>query len=164
MLYGDPGDAGGVAAQKFRTRLERPGGVGAWTFALVPRPVANRLSLRARMRVAGTIDGASFRSSLIPRGDGRLFVVVPSALRERIGKSSGQAVELAVAPDHRPVVLRLPKDFRKALGSARTVFERLAPSHRKAYVQWITAAKQAATRARRIAKAVEMVRHGRTLN
>jgi bifunctional DNA-binding transcriptional regulator/antitoxin component of YhaV-PrlF toxin-antitoxin module len=131
---------------------------------MVPATVAKRLGLRPRMRISGTIDGAHFRSSLIPRGGGRVFVVVPSALREQIGKRSGQSVEIALARDDRPVVILLPADLRRALGSARPNFDGLAPSHRRAYVEWITSAKMKDTRERRIAKAVAMVRRGLTLH
>jgi len=153
-----------MGSRAFRTRLVRPPGVGTWTFAMVPVSAARRLGLRARMRVVGTIDGAPFRSSLIPRGGGRVFVVVPTVLRERIRKDAGQSVELSLTPDLRPIVLRLPADFREALGSSRSTFDRLAPSHRKAYVQWVTSAKMKDTRQRRIAKAVQMIRRGLTLN
>jgi bifunctional DNA-binding transcriptional regulator/antitoxin component of YhaV-PrlF toxin-antitoxin module len=131
---------------------------------MIPASVRRRLGLRARMRVVGTIDGAPFRSSLIPRGDGQVFVVVPSALRSRIGKRSGDPVTMVLTPDLRPVVIRLPPDLRTALGSARSAFDRLAPSHRKAFVLWITSAKLAPTRQRRIAKAVAMIRRGQTMN
>ncbi|MGA8303689.1 MAG: YdeI/OmpD-associated family protein [Thermoplasmata archaeon] len=148
----------------FRTRLVRPPGVGTWTFALIPVSFARRLGLRARMRIAGTIDGAPFRSSLVPRGGGRLFVVVPTALRDRIGKTPGDSVNVSLTPDHRRVVLRLPADFRKTLGPARPNFDRLAPSHRKAFLQWIASAKREETRQRRVATATRMVRDGRTLH
>jgi Domain of unknown function (DUF1905)/Bacteriocin-protection, YdeI or OmpD-Associated len=148
----------------FRTRLVRPQGVGTWTFAMIPVSVAKRLKLRARMRIIGKIDGASFRSSLIPRGDGRLFVVVPSALRDRIGKNSGQTVRVSLSPELRPVVFRIPPDFRESLGSVRLAFDRLAPSHRKAFLQWVASAKMKPTRQRRIAKAVGMIRRGQTLH
>ncbi len=131
---------------------------------MVPAPIMRRLGLRARMRVTGSIDGTPFRSSLIPRGDGRLFVVVASEIRDRIGKRPGDSVELALAPDLRPVVVRLPPDFRTALGSSRPAFDRLAPSHRKNFVRWIASAKLPATRRRRIATAVAMIRRGRTLS
>jgi Bacteriocin-protection, YdeI or OmpD-Associated/Domain of unknown function (DUF1905) len=116
------------------------------------------------MRVTGTIDGTSFRSSLMPRGGGRLFVVVPTLLRNQIGKTSGHFVDIALTPDRGPIVLRLPPDFLRALGSSRPAFDRLAPSHRKAYVQWVGSAKMRATRERRIARAVAMIRRGLTLN
>jgi bifunctional DNA-binding transcriptional regulator/antitoxin component of YhaV-PrlF toxin-antitoxin module len=138
--------------------------VGAWAFAILPVSVVRQLGLRAHTRVTGTIDGTPFRSSLMPRGGGRLFVVVPGPLRDRIGKAPGQSVEISLTHDRRPVILRVPADFATTLGSARVTFDRLAPSHRKAYIQWIASAKTSETRSRRIAKAAQMVRRGQTLN
>jgi uncharacterized protein YdeI (YjbR/CyaY-like superfamily) len=54
----------------------------------------------------------------------------------------------------------VPKDFAKALqANARAWenFQRMAPSHRKRYLLWITGAKKAETRRRRIAEAVLLV-------
>jgi bacteriocin resistance YdeI/OmpD-like protein/uncharacterized protein DUF1905 len=127
---------------------------------VVPAAVTRAAGFRAHTRVVGTIDGAPFRSSLMPRGGGTLFVVVPSPLRDRIGKTGGQLVELSLELDSTPVVLRIPPDFRKALGNERARFDRLAPSHRRAFLTWIVDAKQPATRARRIAQAALMVARG----
>ena len=138
--------------------------VGAWTFALIPAAVTRTAGLRPRMRIVGAIDGVPFRSSLIPRGGGTLFVVVPGLLREEIGKTRGQSVEISLSIDPRPQIVRVPADLGRALGADRRRFDRLAPSHRKAFVIWITEAKQPATRTRRIATAVEMVRRGETRN
>jgi bifunctional DNA-binding transcriptional regulator/antitoxin component of YhaV-PrlF toxin-antitoxin module len=150
--------------QRFRSQLVRPVGVGTWTFAVVSPKAIKEAGLRARMRVSGTIDGVPFRSSLMPRGKGILFVVVPQPIRDRIGKSAGDSVELSVAADLKPVVLRVPPDFRRALGNERPRFDALAPSHRKAFLDWIEGAKQAETRARRITQAVDMVRRGQNRN
>jgi bifunctional DNA-binding transcriptional regulator/antitoxin component of YhaV-PrlF toxin-antitoxin module len=158
----DPAGRLDTKPKSFRSRLFRPDGVGTWTFADIPGSVIRALALRPRMRVAGTIDGVPIRSSLMPRGGGSLFIVVPGAVRERIGKSAGDPVELSLVPDARPVVIRVPGDLRSALGPEQARFDRLAPSHRKAFVQWIESAKQAATRERRVAQAVEMVRRGET--
>jgi hypothetical protein len=147
-----------------RSRLTRPTGVGTWTFAIVPAAAAREGGFKARMRVVGTIDGAPFRSTLMPRGGGTVFVVVPKALRERIGKSSGEEVALVLSPDVRPIVLAVPPDFQRALGTDRARFDTLAPSRRKAFLQWVESAKQAETRTRRISKALDMVRRGETLH
>jgi uncharacterized protein YdeI (YjbR/CyaY-like superfamily) len=100
----------------------------------------------------------------MPRGGGTLFIVVPRELRERIGKTAGQSVEVALAPETQVLVLRVPPDLRQALGSDRAKFDRLAPSHRKAFLQWIADAKHSDTRVRRVAQAAEMVRAGKTRN
>lgn len=62
----------------------------------------------------------------------------------------------------------LPKmhpDLRAALaGNARAsaAFEAFAPSHKREYLEWIAEAKQDATRARRIAQAVEWMAEGKS--
>jgi uncharacterized protein YdeI (YjbR/CyaY-like superfamily) len=62
--------------------------------------------------------------------------------------------------------IRTPQDLKAALDGDPQAAERyahLACSHKKAYVEWIQAAKLANTRARRIRKAVERIRGGRPL-
>ncbi|WP_410514373.1 YdeI/OmpD-associated family protein [Paenibacillus sp. BR2-3] len=44
---------------------------------------------------------------------------------------------------------------------AKAVFERLAPSHRKAYINWIEEAKREETRTSRLENTVEKLRLGR---
>lgn len=60
----------------------------------------------------------------------------------------------------------MPEDFAAALDAAgaRAAFDALAPGYRREYLEWIAGAKQPATRARRIARAVEEAREGRSLN
>lgn len=47
---------------------------------------------------------------------------------------------------------------------AWTVFEAFAPSHRKEYVQWITEAKTAETRQKRMDTAIEWISEGKARN
>ncbi len=144
----------------FRARLVRPTGVGTWTFAYVPKSAVTSVGLLPRMRVAGTIDRVPFRSSLIPRGGGKLFIVIAGPLRAEIAKTAGQRVEISLRRDPHPVVIKLPTDFRTALGRYRSSFDRMAPSYRKAYIIWVEGAKLPATRRRRIARSVRMIRGG----
>jgi hypothetical protein len=61
----------------------------------------------------------------------------------------------------------LPDDFRNALSAKADVlglFEKLAYSHRKEYVQWIEGAKKPETRERRIKQAVEKLAEGKKLS
>jgi len=151
----------------FSSKLMRPGAVGAWTFALVPRTAAAEARLRARMRVRGTIDGVPFGSSLMPRGGGEIFIVVNGELRERIGKAAGATVRVELEVDLKPEVIPVPPALRRALAQnpkAAAVFQAFAPSRRKAYIQWVAGAKQEPTRERRIARAVKMIGRGEKLN
>ncbi len=60
-----------------------------------------------------------------------------------------------------------PADFKTALAknrSAAATFEKLPPSHRRDYVEWIVEAKREETRKRRIATAIELLAEGKTRN
>ena len=56
--------------------------------------------------------------------------------------------------------VKIPQDLNDALkknGKARINFERMAPSHRKRYLIWISGAKRPETRQRRITEAVVLI-------
>jgi uncharacterized protein YdeI (YjbR/CyaY-like superfamily) len=69
-------------------------------------------------------------------------------------KRKGPTKELAV-PDY---FLAALKKNKKALAA----FEEFSPSHRNEYVEWITEAKQQATREKRISSAIELMTEGKS--
>ncbi len=72
--------------------------------------------------------------------------------------ASGRPVRTATEKPHKP-----PADLLRAVAksaTAKATWGSLAPSHVKEYVRWVIEAKQAETRERRIAKAVEMLAAG----
>lgn len=63
--------------------------------------------------------------------------------------------------------LPVPDDLAAALAKnarARATFENFSPSHRREYIEWITEAKQPATRERRLAQAVTWMAEGKPRN
>lgn len=63
--------------------------------------------------------------------------------------------------------LEMPQDFTAALREvtgALAAFETMPPSHRREYIEWITDARRDDTRRRRIAKAVDQISDGKSLN
>ena len=61
----------------------------------------------------------------------------------------------------------MPDDFAAALKKnkkAASAFDAFSPSHRREYLEWITDAKQEATRQRRIAQALEWLAEGKSRN
>jgi uncharacterized protein YdeI (YjbR/CyaY-like superfamily) len=61
----------------------------------------------------------------------------------------------------------VPADLRAALAKnarARKTFEAFPPSHRREYVEWITGAKRAETRQRRLATALAWMAEGKSQN
>ena len=138
--------------------------MGTWTFAPIPIDLAKATGVRARLRVKGTIDGASFAGTLLPFGNGRHFIVVRKELRDKIGKKAGDSVKVKMDIDSSKSVVDVPRDFARALAKNKRAamhFDRIAPSHKKNYLYWINEAKKPETRERRISRAVRMLAAGK---
>ena len=85
-----------------------------------------------------------------------------------------QAIRLneeGVKPERKPAkakpVIDVPPEFLAALkkqAGAKKAFDAMPPSHRREYLEWITDAKQEATRAKRMATAVEWISEGKSRN
>jgi uncharacterized protein YdeI (YjbR/CyaY-like superfamily) len=66
-----------------------------------------------------------------------------------------------------PTKLTIPSYFKTALAKnkrAQAVFDSLAPSHKKEYIEWITEAKTEDTRERRLKQAIEWMSEGKSRN
>ena len=96
--------------------------------------------------------------------------LLKSKLAEAIARVDllGSAVKKAPAAKRQPKPeLPIPAEFAAALSAspaAQTALLAFAPSHRREYVEWITAAKRAETRDKRIAQAIEMLAEGKKRN
>jgi uncharacterized protein YdeI (YjbR/CyaY-like superfamily) len=85
--------------------------------------------------------------------------------RERID-SEGSAVTRAKKPAPR-AELPVPQDFEAALRDnpkARATFDGFPPSQRREYVEWVSEARQDATRAKRLATSIEWLAEGKRRN
>ena len=63
--------------------------------------------------------------------------------------------------------IRIPEDLAAALRrnrKARETFESFSPSHRREYIEWITEAKRAETREKRLATTIEWLEEGKPRN
>jgi uncharacterized protein YdeI (YjbR/CyaY-like superfamily) len=87
------------------------------------------------------------------------------AAAELVG-TQGSAAARGPKPPAKPA-LPVPGDLAAQLAAnpvARETFDRLAPSHRREYVEWITEAKRDETRARRLAQAIQWLAEGKKRN
>jgi hypothetical protein len=125
----------------------------------LPEAVKKKLGItRARMPIAGTVEGASFRTSAMNMGDGHCFVFTQE-LQKATGKHAGDTATFEIWPDTAPRTVEVPRDLAQALGAraaAKKNFEAMSFTHRKEFARWVADAKKPETRARRIAKAVQM--------
>jgi uncharacterized protein YdeI (YjbR/CyaY-like superfamily) len=93
---------------------------------------------------------------------------VLAAYIKKAMKLNDEGVKVARAPKRpAPKTVRVPADLAAALAPSRkahAAFAAFSPSHKREYIEWITEAKTAATRARRVQTAVEWMAKGKPRN
>jgi uncharacterized protein YdeI (YjbR/CyaY-like superfamily) len=92
--------------------------------------------------------------------EGRMTAAGLARIKE--AKANGQWAKAAVRED----VTVVPPELTAALAEnaqARDSFEKLAPSHRKQFIYWISTAKREETRARRIKTTIKLLAANRRL-
>jgi hypothetical protein len=77
----------------FSATLVREDSVGGWTVVRLPGS-SDLLGTRQPVKVAGTIDGHPFATTMLPMGDGSHILPVKAALRKTIGKEAGAEVAI----------------------------------------------------------------------
>jgi hypothetical protein len=142
---------------KFRSCVEPPEPMRGLE---VPPEVVEALGGGKRPPVTITINGHSWKSRVaILRG--RYLLGLSNANRQAAGVVTGDEVEVEVELDAAPRVVVEPADFARALDAdpvARAAYDRLSYGHKREHVLAIESAKKPETRARRIEKAVAMLR------
>jgi CRP-like cAMP-binding protein len=120
----------------------------------------------ARPPVRVVADGQlEFRTTLAGYGGDSWLGLRKDQLAE-LGLAAGDPITVTIEADTEPRVVTPPEELADALAgdpAAAQAFERLSYSHQREYAEWVAEAKQAATRRRRAAKAVEMITQGRPL-
>jgi Bacteriocin-protection, YdeI or OmpD-Associated/Domain of unknown function (DUF1905) len=146
--------------KSFSGPIENPGGGGA--FVRVPFDVEEAFGSK-RPKVKATIDGQAHRGRLVRMGSEDHMLLILKEIREKIGKSFGDVVQVTVEADTEVRVVTVPPDLARELkksGAAQSTFEKLSYTHQKEYVRWIEEAKRPDTRRARVAKTVEMLKQG----
>jgi Bacteriocin-protection, YdeI or OmpD-Associated/Domain of unknown function (DUF1905) len=132
-------------------------------FIVVPPEVIAGLGEKKRPPVRVTLNGDyTYRSTVSVYG-GRSYLPIRREIREACGLAPGLLVEVTLALDEEPRTVEVPDDLAAAFAGdpeARAVFDRLSFTHQREYVEWITSAKREATRTRRVAQTLEMLRDG----
>ena len=125
----------------------------------LPPAVKKKLGVgKARLPIAGTAEGVPFRTSAMNMGSGHMFVFTQE-LQKATGKHAGDTVSFEIWPDTEPRTVAVPRELLRALSAnaaAKKNFDAMSFTHRKEFARWIEEAKRPETRARRLAKAVQM--------
>ena len=152
---------------RFRAKLLRPAETakaGSWTFLTLPKDASAKLPSRSQTTVEGTLNGFPFRATLEPDGQKGHWLKVNRKMSEAAGADAGDVVTLEIAPMEEEPEPTIPADLRKALAAApkaRALWSDITPVARRDWIHWITSAKQAETRARRVVNACSMLAAGK---
>lgn len=113
----------------------------------------------ARPKVAVTVNGVTLRTTVMVYG-GRSYVGFRKEAREAAGLELGDTITVAIDLDTAPRVVAVPQALQRELrknAAARKRFEALSYSHRQEHARWVQDAKKEETRARRVARVIEML-------
>src|SRR5512147_70185 len=146
--------------QTFTATIQNAGGGGA--FVEVPFDVEKAFGSK-KPKVKAMIEGVPYRGLLTRMGGPNHLLIILKGIREQIGKTFGDEIQVTVEPDLEERVIEIPKDLLKELKKdkeAMAFFDKLSYTHRKEYVTWVTEAKREETRQGRIVKTIEMLKKG----
>jgi hypothetical protein len=154
---------GDIMSQKhtFTATIQNAGGGGA--FVEVPFDVEQAFGSK-KPKIKALIEGVPYRGILTRMGTDYHMLIILKEIRETIGKSFGDEVNITVELDTEPRVIEIPEDLLRELEKdeeAKAFFDNLSYTHQREYVNWIIEAKKEETRARRIARAIEMMKEGK---
>lgn len=119
-----------------------------------------------RFPVRATVNGYCWRTT-VTRMRGEFLLGLNREVRESAGVKAGDTVDVTIELDTEPREVEVPESLASALDgdpAAKAAFEGLAFTHRKEYARWVADAKREETRDRRVIRALEMLRGGKTLS
>jgi hypothetical protein len=144
----------------FRAVIEDPGGGGA--FVRVPMNIARTFG-KNKVKVKVWFDGEPYRGTMMRMGDPYHLLIVLKEIRQKIGKTYGDEIEVQLEEDLEPRIVHLPQDFKQALEQnpeAYAFYMKLSYTNQKEYVCWIEEARQPKTRQTRLASAMDLLNQG----
>lgn len=155
-----------TSAIRFKAKLQRPAtpAHASWTFLVLPASASAKLPTRGMTSVEGTINGAPFLATLEPDGQRSHWLKVPARLRQAARAAAEDLVAVEMRPAGQELEARIPSDLRTALAAAPqagAAWVSLTPAARRDWIQWLTSARRAETRARRVDGACDMLAKGK---
>jgi hypothetical protein len=145
----------------FKAILKSAGGGGA----LVEIPFDVEAAFGSKKpKVKAVINGVPYRGTLVRMGTECHILGILKSIREQTGKKIGDSMEITLEADSEPRVVEIPLELQRLFKTekeAKAIFDKLAYTHQKEYVQWINEAKKDETRQTRILKTIEMLKTGK---
>ena len=140
----------------FKGTVKRAGPAGYIELPFDPKEVFGKV--RAPVKV--TLNGYTFTTTIAAMG-GPPCIGMRTSYREAAGLQGGERLDVRVELDTVKREVKPPADLVKALKAAPPAWDRwqeLSFTHQREHAEAVEGAKKPETRARRIAKSVEMLR------
>lgn len=136
---------------------------GGGAFVEFPRDVERLYGVKGRVPVRVTFDGVAYRGSMVRMGAPKHILLILKEIREKLGKGPGDTMKVTVELDDAPRVVVLAADVSAAYKKAGVLetYRATSFSHQRERALWIEDARQAETRARRIAKSIADLKAGK---
>lgn len=148
--------------KKYQFDAEIREGRGGGAYVVFPYDAEKEFGTNGKVPVSATIDGVPDKGGLFRMGTPNHMLGVPKAIRDQLGKRPGDMVAIVLWKDDAPREVAVPPELTARMKQAGVLefFESLSFTHRKEYARWIADAKKDETRARRLDKAIELLKKG----
>ncbi|MDA1148160.1 MAG: DUF1905 domain-containing protein [Chloroflexi bacterium] len=136
---------------------------GTTTGFEVPDSLVEGLGGGRHPKVVVTVNGFTYRTSIARMGD-RYMLGVSAERRAAAGLAAGEVVTLAIELDTAPREIEVPPALAAALAAneaASTFWATLSYSKQQWHTLQVSGAKTDETRARRVAKSIELLSSGK---
>ena len=134
---------------------------GGWTYAEIPEIKMPKTAF-GMLKVRGKIDDYELSNvSLMPLGNGHIFLAVKTEIRKKIKKQAGDTVHITLYEDKAEMIV--PEELLLCMeyeDGALEKFEKYTDGQKKACIDWINSVKTEQTKVDRIAKTIIMVQKG----
>lgn len=140
---------------KFEAIIQKHEGKDA-AYIEIPFDVEKEFKAK-RVKVKAMFDGFKYRGSIVKMGLPCYMIGLTKEVRKNIGKEVGDTIFVEIEKDEDIREIELPDDFKNELEKneeALEFYNSLSYSVKRKYFQWITSAKKAETREKRIQEAL----------
>ena len=126
----------------------------------VPANVVKTFNPEGKTPVVIQIAENSWRTTLLPAGEGRFRIFIPQRLLKPVNADVGETVSIGIWQDPEGWEMPLPDDLVQALnqipdGVQR--FENLSPALRREFIRWLDNARTAETREKRLISGLDQL-------
>lgn len=155
------------AKATFQAELLRPllsDASQTWAFVILPQEASAILPRRGRTSVEGRINGQSFSALLEPDGQKSHWLQINQDLLDAAQADFGDLANFEISPMENEPEPDVPDDLLAALNQApeaKKIWESTTTIARLDWIHWVTSAKQAKTRRKRIDDACDMLAQGK---